>query len=62
MEFFGPKLEPVTFIIPEELYDEKGEVIDVANHPRMIVKFKVDIPLSEFDMMRTKVFDISQFM
>ena len=62
VEFFGPNLEPISFIIPDELYDEKEELIDVANHPRMIVKFKGDISLSEFDMMRTKVFDISQFM
>ncbi len=62
VEFFGPNLEPKTFIIPSELYDEKGEIIETANHPRMIVQFPIDFSVSEFDMMRIKVFDISQFM
>lgn len=62
IEFFGPNLEPTTFIIPENIYDEDDNLIDVANHPKMIVKFKCEINLSKFDMMRKKMFDISQFM
>ena len=62
VEFFGPGLDAVTFTIPEELYNEKDELIDVANHPKMIVKFKCDIKLSQYDMMRVKMFDISDYI
>ena len=62
VEFFGPNLEETTFTIPKELYDEKDNLIEVANHPQMIVKMKCPIPLNEFDMMRLKLFDISSFL
>ena len=52
VEFFGPNLEPTEFVIPSELYNEKDELIDVARHPKMITKFKCDIPLKKDDMMR----------
>ena len=62
VEFFGPDKDPITFTIPDELYDKNDNLINVANHPQMIVKFKADLDLNEFDMMRIKVFDISQFL
>lgn len=62
VEFFGPCMEATTFTIPDKLYDKDDNLIDVANHPQMIVKFKVNINLSELDMMRIKVFDISDFL
>ena len=62
VEFFGPNTEVFTFTIPEEIRNENDELIEVANHPRMIVKFKCDHDLKEFDMMRIKVFDISDFL
>lgn len=62
VEFFGPCMEATTFTIPDKLYDKDDNLIDVANHPQMIVKFKANINLSEFDMMRIKVFDISDFL
>ncbi len=52
VEFFGPNLEQTSFIIPSELYNDKGEKIDVARHPQMIVKFKCSIDLKKDDMMR----------
>ena len=52
VEFFGPNLEQTSFIIPSELYNDKGEKIDVARHPQMIVKFKCSIGLKKDDMMR----------
>ena len=57
VEFFGPNKDAITFTIPE-LYNDKNEPIEVANHPQMLVKFKCDIELAEMDMMRTKIFDI----
>ena len=62
VEFFGPNLEPTTFTIPDKITNKDDEVIEVANHPKMIVKFNVPIKLSKYDMMRKKVFDISDFL
>ena len=62
VEFFGPNLEPKTFVIPENIYDIDDNLIEVANHPRMIVKFGVPFNLEQYDMMRIKVFDISDFL
>ena len=52
VEFFGPDLEQIQYLIPEELYDEKGNKIDVARHPQMIVNFYCPIKLKKDDMMR----------
>ena len=52
VEFFGPNLEPTSVTIPDELYDEKNNLIEIANHPQMIVKFRSDINLKKDDMMR----------
>ena len=62
VEFFGPNLEPVTFTIPDNIYDKDDNSIEVANHPKMIVRFKVPFKLCQYDMMRIKVFDISDFL
>ena len=62
VEFFGPNTEVFSFTIPKELYDKDDNLIEVANHPQMVVKFKIDQELSRFDMMRIKVFDISNFL
>lgn len=52
VEFFGPDLEQIQYLIPEELFDEKGNKIDVARHPQMIVNFYCPIKLKKDDMMR----------
>lgn len=62
VEFFGPNKEAIIFTIPENIYDKDDNLINVANHPQMIVKFQTDFKLEKFDMMRIKVFDISQFL
>lgn len=62
VEFFGPSTEPITFTIPQYLYDEDDNLITVANHPKMIVKFHILHKLEKYDMMRIKVFDISDFL
>lgn len=61
VEFFGPTTEITTITIPD-IYDKDNQLIEVANHPQMIVKFKTNVKLKEFDMMRVKLFDISQFL
>lgn len=62
VEFFGPNKEAITFTIPQNMFDKDDNLIEIANHPQMIVKFKTDFKLEKFDMMRIKVFDISQFL
>lgn len=57
VQFFGPNIETTEFQIPE-IYAEENDHLEVANHPRMIVKFACPIKLNVDDMMRIKVFDI----
>ncbi|MGM9834326.1 MAG: U32 family peptidase [Bacilli bacterium] len=61
VEFFGPNKEPITYTI-DKIYDENDNLIDVARHPRMIVKLPFDGDLETYDMMRIKVFDISSYL
>ena len=49
--FFGPNLEEYKYTV-NEIYDENDNLIEVANHPKMIVKLKVDITLTKNDMMK----------
>lgn len=56
VEFIGPDMEPYTYTI-KEITTEDGDLVDVARHPKMVVKMPVDIPLSKHSMMRIKVID-----
>ncbi len=53
VEFFGPG---GTFFKQTvgQIWDEQGNELDAARHPLQRVKFKVDQPVSYFDMMRKK--------
>lgn len=53
VEFFGPKTELFSVII-NNIKDENNNDIDIVRHPKQIVKIKVDMPLSENDMMKVK--------
>lgn len=57
VQFFGPNIETFEYEV-NEIYNECDEVIEVAKHPQMIIKLKVDTKLNKYDMMRLKVFDI----
>lgn len=61
VEFFGPLFETFTYKI-EKMYDKDDELIEVANHPRMIIKCKVLTKLHKYDMMRIKVFDKQEYL
>lgn len=61
VEFFGPNHETFSYEV-NKILDENNEVIEIANHPRMIVKLKVDFKLEQYDMMRIKVFDKQSFL
>lgn len=60
VEFFGPHMEQFTIIL-QDFYNEENELIEVANHPGMLVKIPISIKLEKFDMMRIKQFDIQDF-
>lgn len=51
VEFFGPDIESFKFEVGQ-IWDEKGNEIEVANHPLQIVKFKCERPLFSYNMMR----------
>jgi len=55
VEMFGPNIETFTFSIPD-IYDEEGNLLEVANHPEQIIKFKLDKKVYKDDIMRIKVF------
>ena len=56
VEFFGPNHNIITYVV-DKIYDEDDNIIDIVNHPRQIVKIKVDDKLEKYDLMRIKVID-----
>jgi len=56
VEFIGPNMEPITYTI-STIINEDDEIVDIARHPRMIVKLPFDIELEKYSMMRIKMFD-----
>lgn len=54
IEFLMPNGENRSFKITE-MTDADGNSIDVAPHPQMIVKFKVDFDVEDYSIVRTKV-------
>ena len=57
VQFFGPNTETIDYVV-ENIMDEDENLINEANHPKMIVKLHVPFELKKYDMMRLKVFDI----
>lgn len=53
VEIFGPGKEIFSFII-ESMYDNDGNSIDVARHPKEIIKIPVIGEFSRYDIMRKK--------
>ena len=56
VEFIGPNIEPITYTI-STIIDKDDNVIDVARHPRMIVKLPTNVKIDKYSMMRIKMFD-----
>ncbi|MDH6366249.1 MULTISPECIES: U32 family peptidase [unclassified Breznakia] len=50
-EAFGPSLDNTNFKV-DTLYDEDGEIVDVARNPMQVLYTKVDIKLQKHDMIR----------
>ena len=55
VEIFGPNIETFSCTIPKKIYNEDGELIEVANHPQEIIKFKLNKEVFPSDIMRIKV-------
>ena len=55
VEFFGPKIDTQVTTI-EFLSDEDGQLLEVARHPKQILKLKVPFRLYPYDMMRKHTF------
>lgn len=49
-EVYGPNIHK-EFII-EEIIDSKGDLIDVARHPKELLKIKIPFKVSKYDMIR----------
>ena len=56
VEFIGPNMETFTYTI-STIKNEDGDDIDIARHPKMIVKLPIDTEIEKYSMMRIKVFD-----
>lgn len=56
VEMFGPSIKTFNFILPD-IFDEEGNKLEVANHPKQIIKFKLDKEVYKDDIMRIKIFN-----
>lgn len=54
VEMFGPNIETFSFTVPE-IYNEEHEKLEVARHPKEIIKFKLEKKVYQFDIMRIKI-------
>ena len=56
VEFIGPNMEEETYTI-STIINEDNESIEIARHPRMIVKLPFDKGIEKYSMMRIKTID-----
>ena len=56
VEFFGPNHNIITYVV-DKIYDEEDNTIEIVNHPRQVVKMKINDKLEKYDLMRIKVID-----
>ena len=56
VEFISPNNETFTYTI-NTIRDEENNVIDIARHPKMVVKLEVNNHLDKYAMMRIKIID-----
>jgi len=54
VEIISPHNEPISFVIPD-IYDMDGNKLDASRHPEEMVKFKLDVEVSKYDMIRIKL-------
>jgi len=51
VEVFGPEIKTTEFIIGD-IYDEEGNALDAARHPKQIIKTKIEVELHPKNMLR----------
>lgn len=51
VEFFGPKLKNTRFVI-ESIWDDANQPVEIARHPKQVLKIKTEVELKKHDMMR----------
>ncbi len=56
VEFIGPNMEEYTYTI-DSIVDEDGNNVEVARHPKMVYKIRIDKELPKYSMMRIKLFE-----
>lgn len=56
VEFIGPNTQTFTYEI-NKIYNEENESIEVARHPKMIVRMPLENTVNKYDMMRLKTID-----
>lgn len=56
VEFIGPNMEEYTYTI-STIHNEDNDEIDIARHPKMIVKLPAYFEVEKYSMMRLKIFD-----
>ena len=54
IEIFGPNIDTFSFVV-EEMYDEDGNLIEIANHPEQIIKIRLDKKVYKDDILRVKI-------
>jgi len=54
VEIFGPNHKIINYTI-DKIYDEDDNLIEIVNHPRQIVKIKIEANLEQDDMIRIKI-------
>lgn len=53
VEIFGPQKDVITLTI-KEMYDEENNKIEIARHPKQIIKIRIDKKVSKWDLIRIK--------
>lgn len=56
IEIFGPKNETITLKITE-MYDEENNPLEVARHPKQIIKIPLNKRVEKWDLIRKKTVD-----
>ncbi|MBE6113839.1 MAG: U32 family peptidase [Erysipelotrichaceae bacterium] len=51
LEAFGPHLENTVFTV-NEMYDESGELVEIANKPTQILRVPIPFEVKKFDLIR----------